>query len=292
MKNPDFTTSVAVDASVQAAFNAINNVRAWWSENIEGDTDTLNGEFTHRDKYLIVKMKITHLSAEKIVWDIVESHNTMFLENPGEWNNTKIVFEIIKKEDGTEIEFIHSGLKPNIECYKVCSNAWSFFIKLSLKGLIEKGSGAPISPKTGSYSASITVDNAPGEVFDAITNVRGWWSEQIEGNTGNLHDEFIMIYKDIHRCKIALTDLVPEKRIVWQVMENYFKFTKDKTEWTDTRIIFEIFRKNNKTELLFTHEGLTPAYECFKICSDAWAEYIQGSLRKLITTGEGQPNKE
>lgn len=30
MKNPDFTTAVAVDASVQAAFNAINNVRAWW----------------------------------------------------------------------------------------------------------------------------------------------------------------------------------------------------------------------------------------------------------------------
>ncbi len=95
MKNPDFTTSVAVDASVQAAFNAINNVRGWWSENIEGDTDTLNGEFTHRDKYLIVKMKITHLSAEKIVWDIVESHNTMFLENPGEWNNTKIVLTFL-----------------------------------------------------------------------------------------------------------------------------------------------------------------------------------------------------
>jgi len=33
-----------------------------------------------------------------------------------------------------------------------------------------------------------------------------------------------------------------------------------------------------------------PAYECYKICFDAWTNYIQNSLRNLITTGKGQPN--
>lgn len=29
---------------------------------------------------------------------------------------------------------------------------------------------------------------------------------------------------------------------------------------------------------------------CYDVCSDAWGGYITGSLRDLITTGEGQPN--
>src|SRR5690606_18703433 len=42
----------------------------------------------------------------------------------------------------------------------------------------------------------------------------------------------------------------------------------------------------------FTHRGLVPAYECYKICHDAWTHYIQGSLKELITTGKGKPTPE
>ena len=74
------------------------------------------------------------------------------------------------------------------------------------------------------------------------------------------------------------------------MLNNYFKFTKDKTEWTGTKIIFDISQKDGKTQLVFTHKGLVPSYECFEICRDAWTNYIQNSLRNLITTGKGQPN--
>lgn len=74
------------------------------------------------------------------------------------------------------------------------------------------------------------------------------------------------------------------------MLENYFKFTKDKSEWVNTKVIFEIDQKDNKTQLRVTHDGLVPEYECYDICEKAWTQYIQQSLKDLINTGKGQPN--
>lgn len=143
---------------------------------------------------------------------------------------------------------------------------------------------------TTDFTTSIKVDQSPQEVFDAVTNVRGWWSEEIEGNTAQLNDVFDYHYEDVHRCKIKLIEVIENQKVVWLVEENYFKFTEDKTEWTGTKPTFEISEKDEKTELKFTHFGLNPEYECFEICRDSWTNYIQNSLKKLITTGKGEPN--
>jgi len=140
------------------------------------------------------------------------------------------------------------------------------------------------------FTTTLLVDQAPEEVFNAITNLRGWWSEDIEGDTDKLNSEFIYHYKDIHICKLRLTEATPGKKIVWHVLNNYFKFTKDNSEWTDTQLIFEISQKDGKTHIRFTHLGLVPQYECFDICNEAWTNYIRNSLYKLITTGKGEPN--
>ncbi len=141
-----------------------------------------------------------------------------------------------------------------------------------------------------SYSTSFTVDQSPEEVFAAIVNVRGWWSEEIEGRTDELC-EFKYHYQDIHRCSIKITELVPGEKVVWHITDNYFNFVKDKSEWKDTDIVFDIARNGDKTDVCFTHIGLVPSYECYNICSDAWGTYINGSLRDLIAKGKGQPNQ-
>lgn len=140
------------------------------------------------------------------------------------------------------------------------------------------------------YTTTFLVDQSPERVFEAINNVRGWWSEQIDGRTDKLNAEFNYHYKDVHRCKLKIIEFIPDKKVVWLVLENKFDFTKDKAEWTGTKINFDITQKNGKTQLTFTHVGLVPAYECYQICSDAWTNYITGSLKSLIETGKGTPN--
>jgi hypothetical protein len=93
------------------------------------------------------------------------------------------------------------------------------------------------------FTTTFSVEQGPEKVFNAITNVRGWWSEEIEGATDKLGAEFLYHYEVVHRCKMKITEFVPGQRIVWLVLDHYFKFTEDKAEWTDTRVIFEVTQK-------------------------------------------------
>ena len=142
------------------------------------------------------------------------------------------------------------------------------------------------------FTTNIVVDKSAKEVFHAINNVRGWWSENITGNTVNMNDEFIYQYKDVHVCKLKIVEFVPNKKVVWLVLENQFNFTKDKNEWKGNKIVFEIAEKDGKTQLDFIQIGLVPENECYSVCQDAWSSYIRGSLKNLITTGKGNPNTE
>ena len=141
------------------------------------------------------------------------------------------------------------------------------------------------------FTATFTVEQTPEEAFAAINNVRGWWSGEIEGGTGKLGDEFTYRYKDIHYSKHRITEMIPGKKVVWLVLDSYLSFVKDKAEWNGTEITFEVSRKGDKTEVRFTHLGLVPESECYGGWSNAWGSYINGSLRNLIATGEGAPNR-
>lgn len=140
------------------------------------------------------------------------------------------------------------------------------------------------------FTTAFAVDQSPEDAFDAITNVRGWWSGQIDGDTDKLGAEFTYRYQDVHYSKQEITELVPNKKVVWRVLDAYLDFTEDPAEWKGTEITFEVARKDDQTEVRFTHLGLVPEFECYDSCSTAWGFYINNSLRNLITTGQGTPN--
>jgi hypothetical protein len=80
--------------------------------------------------------------------------------------------------------------------------------------------------------------------------------------------------------------------VVWLVTDSNLNFVKDKHEWTNTKISFVIDEKGGKTHIHFTHIGLVPGIECYSGCSNAWGQYIKGSLFKLLMEGKGSPEKK
>jgi hypothetical protein len=136
------------------------------------------------------------------------------------------------------------------------------------------------------YTATIIVEQSPEVALEAIQNLALWWSGT-EGASAQVGDQCVHRYKDVHRCTLKLIKRVPYRRVVWQVLDNHFSFTKDKAEWTGTSLEFEVLRKDDKTHVRFTHRGLVPAYECFGVRSNAWDSLIKDNLKRLIATGNG-----
>ena len=140
----DFTTSFVVDQTPAEVFAAINNVRGWWGEDVEGSNDKVGDEFTYRvqDIHLSKLRVIELIPNEKVVWLVLENHMN-FVDDQTEWVGTKISFDIAGKGDQTEVRFAHLGLVPQYECFDVCSNAWGSLMHSSLPSLIATGTGHP-----------------------------------------------------------------------------------------------------------------------------------------------------
>ena len=144
MSDQYLTASFIVNNTPDEAYAAINNVRAWWSGAIEGETDKLGAEWSYRYKDMhYSKQKIVQMDpGKKVVWLVLDSYLS-FVAKKDEWNGTRITFDIAAKGDQTEVKFTHVGLAPNDECFEACSDAWGSYIKGSLRDLIATGKGQP-----------------------------------------------------------------------------------------------------------------------------------------------------
>jgi hypothetical protein len=137
------------------------------------------------------------------------------------------------------------------------------------------------------FTTTILVDQSATEVFNAIKNVRGWWSglydETFEGSADKLDDEFsFRAGGGAHYSKQKLVELIPNKKIVWLVTDSQLTFLENEKEWIGSKISFDISTENNKTKIVFTHQGLVPEMECYDSCAPAWSQYVQQQLLNWI----------
>jgi hypothetical protein len=62
------------------------------------------------------------------------------------------------------------------------------------------------------------ITQTPKEVFEAINNVRGWWSVGIEGYANKLNDELVFQVKGVHYSKQKLIEVIPDKKVFLHVL--------------------------------------------------------------------------
>jgi hypothetical protein len=134
-----------------------------------------------------------------------------------------------------------------------------------------------------SFSAKISAE----EAIKKISNVPGWWGITFSGKSEKQGDEFVVKMGGDSFFNFTVAELIPGKKVVWLVTDCYMPWYSDKTEWTGTKLVFDITENDGVSTVTFTHDGLTPEVECYKDCAPGWTHWIKTSLFSYFTTGEG-----
>lgn len=219
-------------------------------------------------------------------------------DNKEEWTNTKMIFDTASKGGKTILYFTHQGLTPEKECYAMCKKGWTMIITDWLFHFISFGTPSKEIGKASeirnsllekmenkNFTATIEVRKSAQEVCKGICNINEWWGH-IEGSTEKLNDVFT--YRPNNTWVKFKITACNDQRIAWHVTDCFLHFQNDKTEWTNTDVVFEIIERENSTQINFTHVGLVPEVECYNACSGGWTHYIKVSLLQFLTTGKGQ----
>jgi hypothetical protein len=144
--------------------------------------------------------------------------------------------------------------------------------------------------KNADFTLTIQTKRTPHEAFEAIRDVRGWWSRGIEGKADALGDVFVYRHEDLHVSTQQLTEVSADRTLEWLVTDATLSFARSASEWKGTKLRFEIRERDGGTEVRFTHVGLMDAFECCDMCSKGWTFYVGESLRGVLTTGKGKPD--
>jgi hypothetical protein len=143
MEKNNYSVTINVNADPDEAFKKISQVNLWWAKNFIGkaveEGDTFKVDFGKT----FVDFKVTEaVPGQRIVWLVTDCY-LHWIENKREWNQTEVVWEISRKDGGSQIKMTHVGLVPTTECYNDCEAGWNGHIKESLVTLINENRGKP-----------------------------------------------------------------------------------------------------------------------------------------------------
>jgi Activator of Hsp90 ATPase homolog 1-like protein len=143
------------------------------------------------------------------------------------------------------------------------------------------------------YHRTITVNASSEEAMKKISQVNHWWKHDFSGSAEKLNDKFTVPFGELNGEKsfvdFVVSEIVPNKKSVWKVTNCNLPWFKDKTEWNNTEVVFEISAANDKTKIDFTHIGLAPGVECYDACEKGWDGHVTNSLVSFINEGKGNP---
>lgn len=147
--------------------------------------------------------------------------------------------------------------------------------------------------KNENYQSSFSLDAADSTIYESIINIPLWWTEMFEGSSNEQRDRFTVRFGPAVFKTMVVDELIPNRRIAWNVVDSFIDIPelKEKSEWINTQIIWDIKPNQKNNTLTLTHIGLTRQVECYTICINGWQNFTS-SLIDFIKTGVGNPFRE
>jgi uncharacterized protein YndB with AHSA1/START domain len=269
-----YSIEIALSKSPADVFDHVLQLSKWWPEEFIGESLQPDADFILRtgEEHYSKNKVIELVAGKKLAWQTTESYRKA---DTYDWTGTKFIFELEPLQHMTSLRFTYDGVVLENEKERL-AQICDFCISERLYNFIE------------SFSAVIEIPRSPQQVFDIITaDVSKWWGgRDLAGNTTTAGDEFIVHHPGAHFSKQKLVDVIPGTKVAWLVTGSTLHWVKETSEWTNTKMVFEISTKGNNAVLHFMHEGLTPRKECYEKCAEGWTTVITDWLYHYITDGK------
>ena len=127
-----------------------------------------------------------------------------------------------------------------------------------------------------SYTKQVAINAPLAVVLDAVTTLSGlraWWNNPVTGSP-KLGGQLRFSFADSSDYAIMQVEAAGPQKVQWNVIED----TGYDGDWVGTKIIFKLRAiDQNKSELHFTHQGLTPKRKSYAGCIKGW-DYFIGNL--------------
>ena len=105
-----------------------------------------------------------------------------------------------------------------------------------------------------------------------------------------MNDKFTVPFGELNGeiafVDFMISELVPNKKVTWKVLDCNLPWFKDKKEWNNTEVVFILSEENGKTTIDFTHIGLVPEVDCYEACEKGWDGHITRDLVKFMNEGK------
>jgi len=197
-----------------------------------------------------------------------------------------VVLNFIQNGKDALVELTHANLPERR--YETVLKSWEERYWIPWKNYLSTSKTLKMQGKD--FHTTIIVNASAEEAMKKISQINLWWVKNFSGKPEKLNDKFHVPMGETF-VDFQITELVPNKKMVWKVTDCYLPWLRDKKEWNGTKVVFEISGKENATQIDFTHIGLVPGIECYNVCEEGWNGHITNSLVKFINEGVGHPKQ-
>ena len=138
----DFNCSITANINATDATTKIGNLPEWWGVGYAGSSEKPNDTFVIKmggESFFNFTVEEI-IPGKKVVWMVTDCYMPWYNDKK-EWTDTKLVFTLNEDNGVTNLNFIHEGLTPEIDCFKDCSTGWTHWIKKSLFSYLTTGKG-------------------------------------------------------------------------------------------------------------------------------------------------------